>query len=228
MTRQNVSKAQLMKALMRPKAKAPDVTMFHELEALEQWNVALQYLTHDARKVLEMLGQKLNIRWQVHLMELCHNFTYPRVLRILQDAMNHQPGHDLSQVLPEISVMKFRKPLYAARFTARAVRNLYCLDQRIFMGDYDTRLDNLARVLDEMPEPILQEFVRGMSPCTPWYFLEKLAQHMYLMRSQMQKTNEMADFVVEVPPAKSVEAKHKLEEAYKELERLNDLNKGAS
>jgi hypothetical protein len=192
-----------------------------ELQEISETDASLRFMTHDARKILKMIGaESLNIRWQVLLMELCYNYTYQKTFGIIKKEVDKKPGQSFGEVLSSISVFKFKNPIRNALFTPHAIRNLYIVDRRLLASDYDVHLNLLADSLNNVKALTLEKFVANSDPCSMWLFLSKLEHFLVKRTRDLEKMHERA--LIQAPDTKPMEegAREILNGSLEEVKRI--------
>jgi hypothetical protein len=162
-------------------------------EVYEQPEFSLRFVTHDARKLLNLCGVKqLAVRWQTLLMELCYNHTYQKAASIIRREVDRHPESTFAATLAGIAARGLGGPIRTAHFTPQAIHHLLLIDRRILTSDFDTHLDLLANVLGAVQTGTLKEFMNDMDRCSMWIFLSRLDDFFNHLRHETQALRKMA------------------------------------
>jgi hypothetical protein len=132
---------------------------------IEEANVSLNYITHDARNVLKLIGNpRTKLYWQVLLMQDCYNYNTTSVHNIIKSKAKTEAKFE--------DIFKAAAPLihkltqhHNAIFSPRAMLNLFTLDRSIVTADYTVRLDDLAAKLDQLDGESVNGIIETSGRC---------------------------------------------------------------
>lgn len=192
-------------------------------EVYEQPEFSLRFVTHDARKLLNLCHvNQLAVRWQVVLMELCYNHTYQKTATMVRREVDRHPESTFAVTLAGMAARGLGEPIRTAHFTPQAIHHLLLVDRRILTSDFDTHLDLLANVLGAIQTGTLKEFMNDMDRCSMWIFLSRLDDYFNHLRHETQTLRKMA--LVPIPSAgkpMSEESRSILTDALLELKKFH-------
>jgi len=193
---------------------------------LEEAQVQLNYITHDARTILKLLGVKrLNIWWQLRLMEACYNYSDTSVTTIIKDIANRpdNQGKPFDQILRICMPLVYKRRNHAsANFTDKAALNLLTFDRLVVAADYSVRLDNLAEILNDLGEEESNEIANDINGCGMNLLIIKLEEY---RNGRNKMMNDMAKAMdISLPPIvpSTQQGKEKMDSLLEDLKHMRN------
>lgn len=196
--------------------------MARDIDDIKTFDVSLQYLTHDARTVVENVGlSDMKLYDQMCLMVWCYNYNSNRVLTSLK---KHKGGdHIASRTLILEAAHNERRffgtPKYKASFSFNAIKNLYSIDRLVLYADYNVRLDVLANALDQMSRDSINGLASEVGKMNMELFLFKLQDRLAVknkFRKDMTRPNEKINH----GPKMSEAGREKLKDLLKDIREV--------
>lgn len=224
--------------------------MSDELEVLRASKQSLQFLTYDARDVVDVAGiVGLDIFDQVRLMCWCYNGASPeRVVKAIEQVRGAVGGRrrkdetDLvamvtprsqgveakpdSIVMEEIGRNEARligKPFRQASFSAKAMRNLWIVDHTLLLADYYVRLDRLAVILDELSEESLRDLSHDLGRRSMGIVYARLEEEAAHRRERLRVLQAIAPIAIQGPALADAETIRLLDILIEELRSMHEV-----
>jgi len=194
------------------------------IDALQQSDLKLDYMTRDARDTVRTYGlDGLTIFWQIRLMEKCYNAGVGPVASEIERIRKSNPGLPANEIMRQCD---FRgdirrgkqKVRQLADFDLRGSKNLFTLDQTVLYADYSVRLDDLSSLLNAIHPATLAEWLEGVAKLGMPLVMLQLEEFNYHAEQSIKATEKMAR--VELRDVKVMDDKSAkvLEDALKEVE----------
>jgi hypothetical protein len=190
----------------------------------EGLDLRLAYLSHDARRIVDENCLKLNLYWQVKLIELCYNFNDVTVATTIKGIVNKNPGFPSYEAVKQAMIILGRRKQHnGAVFSQRAMANLYRLDKSIMVTDYTVRLDSLALVLDGLDEEGIVEIMSGPR-CGMNLILLKIEEYVGARERDRRESDHHEPFKPVAKASPSIEAKRELKQIIEDMKSLKEHN----
>ena len=199
------------------------------LDRLQQSDLKLRYMTYDARALVESLGmQDLTLFWQVLLMEHLYNYNNSSsVITQFKKMRDAEPGIPANQIVRGFSEVRSRvKPQHAASFNETGIRNLFALDRSILFADYSTRLEALAKMLNDIPNDILSEWAEDEGHTSMPILMLKLETFLFKRNKAMREVEREVDPKIFERRPTSTQGNAVLKEALKEIKEIGERTRG--
>jgi hypothetical protein len=191
---------------------------------LQRVQVPLHYVTKDVRDIVNELGlTTLSVYYQILLMEYCYNFGSNKVLRYAKQIRGENPAYSSNEVIGHMSEHKMGKKMNCASFNVVGIKNLYALDRKILVADYNVRLHDLSNLLNNIHPEILLEWLEDVEPEVMPILILKLEKLKYAIDKKMSMLGQLV--IVDLPQYRAISEKGRamLQEALEEIRLLEKM-----
>lgn len=198
--------------------------MPQDIDDIKSFDVSLQYLTHDARTVVDGVGLfDLKLYDQMCLMVWCYNYNSSRVLTSLKKHKGHDHIVSRTIILEAANNERrfFGTPKYQASFSFNAIRNLYLVDRSILYADYNAKLDILANTLNQLKRESITAFAVEVGRMNMELVLFRL-QDRVAAKNQFRKEMNVPNQKVDRGQAMSEEGREKLKGLLKDIRDMRE------